>query len=91
MSDLATIRPGRWQAGANISPVGRYGMGGTSYPVAHDPDHSRAWRCVASEGEAWAEVRADSGGLLFRAWRVDSETFAWQTSTMSAPAFEPLA
>jgi len=66
--------------------IGQYGVGGASYPTAHDPDHRRAWNGVKHEDVDWAEVR-DGTFVAFRAWRVSATSWAWQTATMSAPAF----
>jgi hypothetical protein len=47
-----------------------------------------AARLVKSRQATRAEVRFE-GVLVFEAYAIDSETFAWRSSLMSAPAFEP--
>lgn len=74
-----------------------FGSGGTSYPVAHDPDHRKAWKQIEHQVCDWSEVRVhDAPGngprpLVFRAWRVSTDSWAWQTSQMAAPAFATYA
>ena len=70
---------------ARISP---HGTGGVSYPAEHDPDHRRAWEAVSGGSDDWAEVRSvPDGTILFRAWRISQESWAWQTPVMPVPAF----
>lgn len=74
---------------ARINP---HGIGSVSYPVATDPTHEKAWHAVENQVEDFATVRdPESGTILFRAWRVSSTSWAWQTSVMPAPAFMPYA
>ncbi len=72
--------------------LARFGTGGTSYPIAHDPMHDRAHAEVAEQRDDWAEVRYEGAypaPLAFRAWRVSATTYAWQTAAMASPAFYP--
>ncbi len=66
--------------------LNRSGVGGTTYPVANDPRHTKAWREVSTQRADWAEVR-DGDYVAFRAWRVTANSWAWMSSAMAAPAF----
>lgn len=61
-------------------------ISGVSRPSASDPLHDRAYLDVATGEADWSEVTFN-GAVLYRVWRVSRTSFAWQTSTMSAPAF----
>jgi hypothetical protein len=65
-------------------------LSGVSRPAASDPEHRLAYDDVATGEADWAEVRdVRTRTVLYRAWRVSRTSFAWQTSSMSAPAFMP--
>jgi hypothetical protein len=65
-------------------------MSKVTYPVCDDPTHARAYSDVAIGLVDEASVVAPCGTVLFRAWRVTPTSFAWQTATMRAPAFESI-
>lgn len=57
------------------------------FATGDDPDDRKSWAAV-SRGEAdLAVVRNGEGYVLFRAWRISPISWAWQSSTMGAPAF----
>lgn len=72
---------------ARLTPAN--GTRGISLPSRRDPDHGIAWAEVRDQRSDYAEVTYPDGeALAFRAWRVSSESWAWQTSQMGAPAFQ---
>lgn len=60
----------------------------TVYTFSEDPTHARAWSDVCHEQAASATVYdPTTSTATFRAWRISSQSWAWQTSAMPAPAF----
>ncbi|HET7181014.1 MAG TPA: hypothetical protein VFI15_02150 [Candidatus Limnocylindrales bacterium] len=68
-------------------------ISGVSRPAVADPEHARAWADVSGGDADWADVygppnrRERTGPILFRAWRISRDSWAWQTPAMPAPAF----